>query len=123
MHLGVAEDGVAAAAEARTHDGVIDGLADQKLLRALAGLVIVVDDAVVGALEAIVFLGFAAHRERSEQHVVLFADGHAFVFAGKEHVERVARRHLALEIDVVGVDLDHVVDDGGIGTLLRSAVS
>ena len=51
---------MAAAAEAGAHDGVVDGLAHQELLRALAGLVIVVDDAVVGGLEAVVFLGLAA---------------------------------------------------------------
>ena len=72
VHLHIAEDRMAAAAEAGAHDGVVDGLADQELLRALAGLVIVVDDAVVGALVAVVFLGFAADRERGEQHVVLF---------------------------------------------------
>ena len=42
---------------------------------------------------------------------VFSVDGHAFVFAGVEHVEGIARLHLALEIDVVGVDLDHVLDD------------
>ncbi len=102
---------MAAAAEAGAHDGVVDGLPDQELLRALAGLVVVVDDAVVGALVAVVFLGLAADRERGEQHVVLLGRRHALVFAGVEHVEGIARLHLALEIDVVGVDLDHVVDD------------
>src|SRR6266436_7904006 len=37
VHLHVTEDGVAAAAEARAHDRIVDRLADQKLLRALAG--------------------------------------------------------------------------------------
>ena len=49
--------------EARAHDGVTDGLADQELLRALAGLVIVIDDAVVRRPEAVIFLGFAADRQ------------------------------------------------------------
>ena len=112
MHLHVAQDRVAAAAEARAHDGVVDGFSDQELLRALAGLVVVVDDAVVGALVAVVFLGLAADRERGEQHLVLFARRHALVLAGVEHVEGIPGLHLALEIDVVGVDLDHVLDDG-----------
>ena len=102
---------MAAAAEAGAHDRVVDGLAHQELLRALAGLVIVVDDAVVGGLEAVVFLGFAADGERGIQHLALFGDVGAFVLAGIEHVEGVARLHLALEVDVVGVDADHVVDD------------
>ena len=103
---------MAAAAEARSHDGVVDGLAHQELLRALAGLVVVIDDGVVGGLEAVVFLGLAADRERGEQHLGLFGDGGAFVFAGIEHVEGVAGLHLALEVDVVGIDADHVLDDG-----------
>src|SRR4029453_5974836 len=64
VHLGVAEDRMAAAAEARTHDGVVDGFADQELLRALAGLIVEVDDRIVSGLEPVVFLGFAADRER-----------------------------------------------------------
>ena len=35
----------------------------------------------------------------------------AFFFAGIKHFERVARRRLALEVDVVGIDADHFVDD------------
>ncbi len=58
-------------AEAGAHHRVVDRLADEELLRALAGLVIVVDDAVVGRLEAVVFLGLAADRQRGEQHLVL----------------------------------------------------
>ena len=46
-----------------------DGLAHQELLRALSGLVVVVDDAVVGGLEAIVFLDLAAGGQRGEHHV------------------------------------------------------
>src|SRR6266516_4878318 len=111
MHLDVAEDGMAAAAEARAHDRVVDRLADQELLRALAGLVVIVDHGVVGGLETVVFLGLAADREGGEQHLALFGIGGAFVFAGKEHVEGVAGLHLALEIDVVGVDANHVFDD------------
>ena len=39
--------------------------------------------------------------------------GGAFVLAGEEHVEGVAGLHLALEVDVVGIDADHVLDHGG----------
>src|SRR5260370_3722047 len=111
VHLDVTEDGMAAAAEARAHDRVADGLAHQELLRALAGLVVEVDHRVIGGLEAIIFLGLAADGERSKQHLGLLGNGGAFVFAGKEYVERVAGLHLALEVDVVGVDAHHVLDD------------
>ena len=47
-----------------------DRLAHQELLRALAGLVVVVDDAVVGRQIAIELLGLAADGQRREQHVV-----------------------------------------------------
>ena len=112
VHLHVAEDGVAAAAKARAHDRIVDRLADQELFRALAGLVVEIDDRVVGGLETVVFLGFAADGEGSEQHLGFIGAG-AFVFTGKEHVKRVAGLHLALEVDVVGVDANHVLDDGG----------
>ena len=58
-----------------------DRLAHQELLRALAGLVVVVDDAVVGRLEAVEFLGLAADGERREQHFVGSAP--ALVLAGE----------------------------------------
>src|SRR6202000_2483854 len=50
VHLHIAEDGMAAAAEAGAHDRIVDGLADQELFRALAGLVVIIDDPVVGGL-------------------------------------------------------------------------
>src|SRR4029077_7040321 len=75
------------------------------------GLIVVIDDGVVGGLEPVVFLGFTADRERGEQNFGLFGDGRAFVFAGIEHVEGVAGLHLALEVDVVGIDPDHILDD------------
>ena len=102
---------MAARAEARPHDRVVDRLAHQELLRALAGLVVVVDHRVVGGLEAIVFLGFAADGQRGIQHLALVAGVGAFVLAGIEHVEGIAGLHLALEVDVVGIDADHVLDD------------
>src|SRR5258706_12645162 len=97
VHLDVTEDGMAAAAEARAHDRVVDGLAHQELLRALAGLVVEIDHRIVGGLEAIIFLGLATDGERSEQHLGFLGDGGAFVFAGKEYVERVTGLYLALE--------------------------
>src|SRR4029078_10677571 len=57
MHLGVAEDRVAAQAEARAADSGEHRFAHQKLLRALARLVVVVDEAVVRRLEAVELLG------------------------------------------------------------------
>ena len=84
-------------------------LAHQELLRALAGLVVVVDDAVVGRLEAVVAPRLAADREGGEQHVGL-AVGRRLVLARVEELEGVARLHPALEVDVVGVDADHLVD-------------
>src|SRR5579872_5787441 len=110
VHLDVTEDRMAAAAEARAHDGVVDRLADQEFLRAFAGLVIVIDHRVVRGLEAVIFLGFAADRERSKKNFGFVAVGAAVVFAGEEDVERIARLHLALEVDVVGIDPDHVLD-------------
>ena len=112
VHLEIAEDGMAPSAEARAHDRVVDRFAYQELLRTLSGLVVVVDHRVIGSLEAIIFLGFSADRQRSKQHIVLFGNIGAFVFAGVEDVEGVARLHLALEIDVIGVNPDHVFDHG-----------
>ena len=100
-----------AGAEARSHDGVVDRFADQEFLRALSGLVIIVDDVIVGGLEAVEFLDLAADRERGEQHVVLGFDARRFFLAGIEHVEGIAGLRLALEIDVVGIDADQFVDD------------
>ena len=71
VHLVIAEQRMVAGAEAGPHDAGRDRLAHQELLRALAGLVVVVDDAVVGGLEAIELLDLAAGGQRGEQHVVL----------------------------------------------------
>ena len=99
-----------ARAEARAHDAVGDRLAHQELLRALAGLVVVVDDVVVGRLVAIELACLAAGRQRGEQHVALAAVVDVLVLAGEQHLERIAGLNLALEIDVVGVDADQIVD-------------
>ena len=96
------------AAEAGPHDAVGERLADQELLRALAGVVVEVDEAVVGRLEAVVAPGLAAGRQRREQHLALAVG--AFVLAGKQNLERVAGLHAALEIDVVRIDADEVFD-------------
>src|SRR3981081_855800 len=67
MHLYVTEAGMAAAAEARAHDRVVDRLAHQELLRALAGLVVEIDHRIVGGLGAIIFLGLAPDRGGSKK--------------------------------------------------------
>src|SRR6185312_9996142 len=113
VHLGIAEDRMAATAEAGTHDGAVDRLADQELLRAFAGLVIKVDDGIVRGLKAVVFFGLAADGQSGIQHFGFFVVGGAFVLAGEVNVEGIARLHLALEVDVIGIDADHVLDDGG----------
>ena len=56
-----------APAEAGADDAGGHRLAHQELLRALAFVVIVVDDAVVGGAEAVEALGDAAERERGEE--------------------------------------------------------
>ena len=99
---------MAAEAEAGAHDAAADRLAHQELLRALAGLVVVVDDAVVGRLIAIEFLGFAADGQRREQHVVVARVG--VLVARIQHLEAIARRRAALEVDVVGIDAHQIVD-------------
>ena len=99
---------MAAEAEAGAHDAGADRLAHQELLRALAGLVVVVDHAVVGRLEAIEFLGLAADGQRRKQHVVVARVG---VFLARiQHLEGIARLRAALEVDVVGIDAHQIVD-------------
>ena len=99
---------MAAEAEAGAHDAGADRLAHQELLRALAGLVVVVDDAVVGREIAVELLGLAADGQRREEHVVVARVG---VFLARiQHLEGVARRRAALEVDVVGVDAHQIVD-------------
>ena len=97
-------------AEPGAHDADGDRFAHQELLRALSGLVVIVVRAVVGGLIVIVPLGLAADRQRNVAHLVL-----AFVVlvVRIEHVERIAGLHLALEVDVVGIDADHLLDHRG----------
>ncbi len=92
------------------HDAVGERLAHQELLRALAGLVVVVDDVVVGRLVAVELPRLAAGRQRREQDVALAVVAGVLVLAGIQDLERIAGLHLALEVDVVGVDADEVVD-------------
>src|SRR5262245_58453657 len=98
-------------AETGAHDAGEHRLADQEFLRALASLVIIVDQPVIRWLEAIEFLRFAAHRQRGEQYVVAAVGGRCLFFAGIEHFKGIAGLHLALEVDVVGVDADQVFND------------
>ena len=103
VHLEIAEQRMIAGAEAGPHDSGRHRLAHQELLRALSGLVVVVDDAVVGGLELVVLLGLAAGGQRGEHHVVL-------VVLAVQHVEGIARLRLVLEVDVVGIDADQRLD-------------
>src|SRR4051794_14233327 len=73
VHLGVPEQRMIAAAEARGHGAVGDRLAHQKLLRTLAALVVVVDRVVVCGLEAVELPGLAASGEQRVEHVVFAA--------------------------------------------------
>ena len=85
-------------------------LAHQEFLRALAALVVVVDDVVVGRLVSIILPGFAAGGEQSEQHVALAAVAGVLVVAGIQHLEGIAGLNLALEVDVVMIDADEILD-------------
>ena len=102
---------MAADAEAGAHDAGHHRFAHQELLRALSALVVVIDDTVIGRLEAVELLGFTADGKRGEQHVVAAVGDRRLVLAGVKHLEGIAGLHLALEIDVVGVDADQVFDD------------
>ena len=80
MVVGVFWQVVAPQAEAGAHDAGKHGLADQELLRALARLVVIVDQPVVRRLEAVKFLHFAADGQRGEQYVVATVSGWGFLF-------------------------------------------
>ena len=86
-------------------------LAHQEFLRALAGIVIVVDDVVVGGLVAIELSGLAAGRKQSEQHIGLAGVRGVLILARVQDLEGVTGLNLALEVDVVRVDANEVVDD------------
>ena len=109
MHLAVAEQRMVAAAEAGRDVPFGHRLAHQEFLRALAAVVIVVDDIVVGGLVAIEFSGLAAGRQQSEQHFGLGVSG-VLVVARVQDLEGIAGLNLALEIDVIRVNADEIVD-------------
>src|SRR4029077_5956420 len=105
--LHIVHERVISLAEARAHDADRDRFAHQELLRALAGLVVVVVGAVVGRLIVIVTLGFAAEVQRDVARLV--APLVVLVIRIK-NVEGVAELYLALEIHIVGIDADHFLD-------------
>ena len=109
MHLHVVQQRMIALAEPGTHDADGDRFAHQEFFRALSGLVIVVVGAVVGCLIAVVFLGLAADRQRNVAHLVPAIAGFVVRI---EHVERISRLHLALEVDIVRIDADDLLDHG-----------
>ncbi len=111
MLLDVAEQRMVAAAEAGGDHAVGDRLAHQELLRALAGLVVVVDDIVVGCLVAVELARLAASGQQRVQHFRLGVVVGVLVLARIEDLEGIAGLDLALEVYVVGVDADQVVDD------------
>src|SRR5712692_2952490 len=91
-------------AEAGAENATRHRLAHQKLFRALAGFVIKIDNTVVAGLETVVTPLLAAGYQRSVEHVVAVT-----LVIGIEHVERISRAHLALQIDVEGEIANHVV--------------
>ena len=84
-------------------------LAHQEFLRALALLVIVVDDAVIGRAEAVEALADAVERECGEEHLRLAGVG---ILVGQrvEDLDRIPRTDAGLEIDVIGEDADELLD-------------
>ena len=87
-------------------------LAHQEFFRALAGLIVVVDDVIVGGLVAIELPCLSAGRQRGKQHFGLAVVAGVLVIAGEQDLEGIARLDLALEVDVVGIDANEVVDHG-----------
>src|SRR3974390_2990906 len=102
---------MAADAEGGTHDAFGHRLADEKFLRALAVLVIVVDETVVWRLVTVEFLRLAADRERGVQHVVVRVGARLLLFACVEYFKGVARLHAPLKIDVVRINTDETFDN------------
>ena len=86
VHFQITEDRVLAETEAGPHDAGDDRLAHQEFLRALAGVIVVVDGAVVVRLIAVIFFDLSAHRERGIEHFALGVGGR-LVFPGVEHLE------------------------------------
>ncbi len=107
MNLSDMKQRMDAPAERRGLEADRDRLAHQEFLRAFAAIVIIVVLAVVGGAEVVVFLALAADGQRRIAHLM---GAVAVGVLGIEHVERVARLHFALEVDIVGIDADHFVD-------------
>ncbi len=106
---------MAAHAEARAGLTRGDRLADEEFSAGATVLVVKIDDPVVLRLKAIVSPGLAARRQRGvEQHIVA-----RLLSLVVEDVEGVSRLHAALQIDVVGENLDEFGDDRTRGLLLE----
>ena len=110
-----------AGAEAGGVAAALDRIAHQELLRAVALLVIVVDDAVGGA-EAIEAAGVAVDGHRGVEQLAHLAAALAVIGHVEEHVERVAGLHLLLEVDVVGMDAEQLEDGVGRNVLALGCV-
>src|SRR3974390_878625 len=102
---------MAADAETGTHYAFGHRLADEKFLRALAVLVIVVDETIVRRLVTVEFLRLAADRERGEQHFVVRVGALLLLFSCVEHFKGVARLYAPLKIDVVRIDTDEIFNN------------
>ena len=114
---------MAAIAEARAHDAVGNGLADQEFLERAALLVEEVDRAVVGRLETVDLAPLAAEIERGvEQFRPLGGVGPGLLVVGVEQVDPVARRDATLEVDVVAEDPDDILDRGAGHVVARTGL-
>ena len=119
MHARIAEHRMAAPAVARGDARAVDRRLHQHALAAPALRREVVGGVVVARREAVELLALARERQRRVGDVAAF--DHLPVGVGVvrvEQLELVARAHLALEVDVVGEDLDQA-DDHGVGNALR----
>ena len=87
---------------------VRDRLAHQEFLRALAGLVVIVDRAVGGVAEAVEAVRDVAERQRRVEDLRVARPPSPL---GRiDHLQRVARREPRLVVHVVGEDVDEVLD-------------
>ena len=116
VHARIVQDRVEAHAERRGDFARDDRLADQEFARRSAVLVVIVDQAVVGRLEAIIFEHLIAHRHRREQQLGTRID---VVGLGDERRDRIAGLGGALEVDVVDESANHFVDDRARQALLE----
>ena len=120
VHLRIAEQRMAAHAEARGELGARNRRAQQRLGGAAAALIIIVGLSVGGG-EAVERLLLAAEGElRIVQNLAL--GGRAGERVAVEDFEAVGRFHLALEVDVIGEDAGQLGGDV-VGNLLSLAVA